>query len=220
MATGCAETNSEGTVATLRLKTKDEKYRPGVGIMLLNRFGEVFVARRIDLAEEAWQMPQGGIDDGEDPREAALRELKEEIGTNKADFIDESKGWLRYDFPEEIRQRSRNGRWRGQRQKWFVMRFRGEDADIDLATEHREFVAWKWIDVRELPSLVVSFKRQVYVDILGEFAELTRTPEERISALLREPLVQLVMAADSVDENELFELLRRASMDLRRRHSS
>ena len=79
-------------MATLRLKTKDEKYRPGVGIMLLNRFGEVFVARRIDLAEEAWQMPQGGIDDGEDPREAALRELKEEIGTGKADFIDESKG--------------------------------------------------------------------------------------------------------------------------------
>lgn len=207
-------------MATLRLKTEDEKYRPGVGIMLLNRFGEVFVARRIDLADEAWQMPQGGIDDGEDPREAALRELKEEIGTDKADFIDESKGWLRYDFPEEIRQRSRNGRWLGQRQKWFVMRFKGEDADIDLRTEHPEFVAWKWIDVRELPSLVVSFKRQVYVDVLGEFAELTRTPEERISELLREPLVQLAMAADSVDERELFELLRRASMDLRRRHSS
>lgn len=207
-------------MATLRLKTKDEKYRPGVGIMLLNQFGEVFVARRIDLAEEAWQMPQGGIDDGEDPREAALRELKEEIGTDKAEFIDESKGWLRYDFPEEIRQRSRNGRWLGQRQKWFVMRFKGEDTDIDLRTEHPEFMAWKWIDVRELPSLVVSFKRQVYVDVLGEFAELTRTPEERISELLREPLVQLAMAADSVDERELFELLRRASMDLRRRHSS
>jgi putative (di)nucleoside polyphosphate hydrolase len=207
-------------VATLRLKTKDEKYRRGVGIMLLNRFGEVFVAQRIDLPEEAWQMPQGGIDDSEDPREAALRELKEEIGTNKADFIDESKGWFHYDFPEEIRQRSRNGQWLGQRQKWFVMRFKGEDADIDLNTEHPEFVAWKWINVRELPGLVVSFKRQVYVDVLGEFAELTRSLEERIFELVREPLVQLAMAADSVDENELFELLRRASMDLRQRNSS
>jgi putative (di)nucleoside polyphosphate hydrolase len=205
-------------VATLRLKAKDEKYRPGVGIMLLNGIGEVFVARRIDLAEEAWQMPQGGTDDGEDPRQAALRELKEEIGTDKAEFIDESKGWLCYDFPEEIRQQSRNGLWLGQRQKWFVMRFKGEDADINLDTEHPEFISWKWIDVRGLPGLVVSFKRQVYIDILAEFAELTRSAEDRISELLREPIVQLAMAADSVDEKELFELLRRASMDLRRRH--
>ena len=207
-------------MATSRLKTKDEKYRPGVGIMLLNRAGEVFVARRIDLVEEAWQMPQGGIDDGEDPRQAALRELKEEIGTNKAEFIDESKGWLCYDFPEEIRQQSRNGQWLGQCQKWFVMRFEGQDGDIDLNTEHPEFVSWKWIDVRALPGLVVSFKRQVYVDILAEFAELTRSSEDRISELLREPIVQLAMAADSVDEKELFELLRRASRDLRRRQLS
>lgn len=207
-------------MAALRVRTRSEKYRPGVGVMLLNEIGEVFVARRIDLAEEAWQMPQGGIDAGENPRQAAIRELKEEIGTDKADFVDESDGWLRYDFPEDIRRRSRDGRWLGQRQKWFVMRFRGEDRDIDLNTTHPEFVAWKWVTVQELPALVVSFKRQVYLDLLAEFGELTLRAEGRISALLQEPIIKLAMAADSVDERELLELLRRTSADLRRRHSS
>ncbi len=204
-------------MATLTLSKKDENYRAGVGIMLLNHTGDVFVARRIDLADEAWQMPQGGIDEGENPRQAALRELKEEIGTDKAEILDESKVWLRYDFPEEIRRRARNGRWVGQRQKWFVMRFTGEDSDIDLKTEHPEFMAWKWVAVRDLPSLVVSFKRQVYVDLLAEFVEMTRSLEERLSELLQEPIVQLAMAADSVDEKELFELLCRASANLRGR---
>jgi putative (di)nucleoside polyphosphate hydrolase len=204
-------------VATLTLRKKDEDYRAGVGIMLLNRLGEVFVARRIDLAHEAWQMPQGGIDEGEDPRQAALRELREEIGTDKAEIVDESKVWLRYEFPKDIRQGVRNGRWRGQRQKWFVMRFAGEDSDIDLKTEHPEFAAWKWVPVQDLPALVVSFKRQVYVDLLAEFGEMARSLEERLSDLLKEPLVQLAMAADSVDEKELFELLRKASANLRSR---
>jgi putative (di)nucleoside polyphosphate hydrolase len=116
-------------------------YRRGVGIMLLNDRNEVFVGRRAD-AKEAWQMPQGGIDGHEDPRNAAFRELKEEIGTDKAEVVAESKVWLRYDLPPEFRRRWSN-RWRGQQQKWFVMRFLGVDADIDVATEHPEFSAWR-----------------------------------------------------------------------------
>jgi 8-oxo-dGTP pyrophosphatase MutT (NUDIX family) len=145
------------------------EYRRGVGIMLLNNRNEVFVGRRTD-ANEAWQMPQGGIDEHEDPRNAALRELKEEIGTDKAEVIAESKGWLRYDLPLEFRKRWDN-RWRGQQQKWFVMRFLGMDADINVATEHPEFTAWRWVPIERLPELVVTFKRQLYVDLLRELAQ-------------------------------------------------
>ena len=145
------------------------EYRRGVGIMLLNDRNEVFVGRRLD-AKEAWQMPQGGIDEDEDPRSAAYRELREEIGTDKAEIIAESKVWLRYDLPPEFRKRW-DKRWRGQQQKWFVMRFSGVDADIDVATEHPEFSAWKWVPIERLPELVVSFKRQLYVDLLRELAK-------------------------------------------------
>ena len=145
------------------------EYRRGVGIMLLNARSEVFVGRRTD-AKEAWQMPQGGIAEHEDPRNAAFRELKEEIGTDKAEVIAESKVWLRYDLPPEFRKRWAN-RWRGQQQKWFVMRFLGVDADIDVATEHPEFSAWRWVPIERLPELVISFKRQLYVDLLRELAQ-------------------------------------------------
>jgi 8-oxo-dGTP pyrophosphatase MutT (NUDIX family) len=144
-------------------------YRRGVGIMLLNNQNEVLVGRRAD-AKGAWQMPKGGIDENEDPRNAAFRELREEIGTDKAEVIAESKAWLRYDLPPELRKRWDN-RWHGQQQKWFVMRFLGVDADIDVATEHPEFSAWKWVPVERLPELIVSFKRQLYVDLLRELAE-------------------------------------------------
>ena len=145
-------------------------YRPAVGIMLLNRRRQVFVARRTDMrAMPAWQMPQGGIDPGETPLEAALRELEEEIGTAKAEFLAESRAWLSYDLPAELACKVWGGRYRGQRQKWFVMRFIGSDADIDLATEHPEFDAWRWAAPEELPQLIVSFKRQLYIDILTEF---------------------------------------------------
>jgi 8-oxo-dGTP pyrophosphatase MutT (NUDIX family) len=144
-------------------------YRRGVGIMLLNNRNEVLVGRRAD-AKDAWQMPQGGLDENEDPRDAAFRELREEIGTDKAEIIAESKAWLRYDLPPELRKRWDN-RWRGQQQKWFVMRFLGVDADIDVATEQPEFSGWKWIPVERLPELIVSFKRQLYVDLLRELAE-------------------------------------------------
>lgn len=144
-------------------------YRRGVGIMLLNNRNEVLVGRRAD-ATDAWQMPQGGIDEDENPRDAAFRELREEISTDKAEIIAETKTWLRYDLPPELRKRW-NNRWRGQQQKWFVMRFVGVDADIDVATEHAEFSAWKWVPVDRLPELIVSFKRQLYVDLLREFAQ-------------------------------------------------
>ena len=147
-------------------------YRPAVGIMLLNRQGEVFVARRIDLPMmSAWQMPQGGIDPGETPRQAALRELKEEIGTDKAEIFVESRGWLEYDLPADVAGGIWGGRYRGQRQKWFAMRFTGSDGDINLATEHPEFDAWQWVAPERLPELIVPFKRQLYIDILAEFHE-------------------------------------------------
>jgi putative (di)nucleoside polyphosphate hydrolase len=111
-------------------------YRPAVGIMLLNPAGLAFIGRRIDMPAglAAWQMPQGGIDPGEPPRQAAFRELKEEIGTDKAEILAETRGWLHYDLPSDIASRMWSGRWRGQRQKWFLMRFTGEDADINPAT--------------------------------------------------------------------------------------
>jgi 8-oxo-dGTP pyrophosphatase MutT (NUDIX family) len=153
-----------------RATEMSDGYRRGVGIMLLNRDHEVFVGQRLETQGEAWQMPQGGIDEDEEPREAAFRELREEIGTDKAEIVAESKAWLRYDLPPQLRKRW-NDRWQGQQQKWFVMQFRGTDADINIATEHPEFSAWKWIAVEHLPNLVISFKRQIYLDVLREFQE-------------------------------------------------
>ena len=144
-------------------------YRPGVGIMLLDAGRRVFVGRRIDMAGENWQMPQGGIDRGESPRQAALRELKEEIGTDKAEFLAESAHWLRYEVPQGIAGRLWGGRYRGQMQKWFAMRFTGSDADINVATAHPEFDAWRWVAARDLPQLIIPFKRQLYLDVLAEF---------------------------------------------------
>lgn len=145
-------------------------YRRGVGIMLLNDRNEVFVGQRVDAEGEAWQMPQGGIDEDEEPRHAAFRELKEEIGTDKADIIAESKVWLRYDLPPDLWKRW-NDRWRGQQQKWFVMRFQGVCSDINITTEHPEFSAWKWVPIEQLADLIVSFKRQLYLDLLRELRE-------------------------------------------------
>jgi len=155
-------------------KTEESAYRPAVGIMLLNRANLVFVARRLDLIADAWQMPQGGNDEGEVPRDAALRELKEEIGTDKATIIGESSGWLHYDLPAELAGQLWGGRYRGQRQKWFALRFTGSDGDIDLATAHPEFSEWKWAPAESLPQLIVPFKRQLYLDVLAEFAPLLK----------------------------------------------
>lgn len=150
----------------------DLPYRDGVGIMLLNADNLVFVAKRIDMTSEAWQMPQGGIDAGETPVEAALRELCEETGTDKADIISESKEWLTYDLPEHLIGKLWQGRYRGQRQKWFAMRFTGSDSDINIATEAPEFCEWKWVQMHTLPELIVPFKRKNYEALVEEFSVL------------------------------------------------
>lgn len=147
-------------------------YRPCVGIMLLNRENDVLVAQRLDMKSDAWQMPQGGIDRGETPLRAAWREMGEEIGTDRATLLAESARWLRYDLPDELARTLWGGRFCGQKQKWFAFRFEGEDSDIDIATRRPEFSAWKWVPMVELPAIVVPFKRQLYYDIVAEFAYL------------------------------------------------
>ena len=155
-------------------RVDDSAYRPGIGVLLLNDRGEIFVGRRNDVAEDAWQMPQGGIDDGESPRDAALRELKEEIGTDHVEVLAESPRWLYYDVPEEFCVKAWAGRWKGQRHKWFVMLFKGQDAEINVATAHAEFNAWRWASVHELSAIAVSFKRRLYDALLGEFPGIFR----------------------------------------------
>jgi putative (di)nucleoside polyphosphate hydrolase len=142
--------------------------------MLLSRGGLAFVGHRIRMPAglAKWQMPQGGIDIGETPHQAALRELREEIGTNRVDILAESRGWSHHDVPDEIAQGMMDGRYRGNRQKWFVFRFTGTDADINLATEHPEFDAWQWINPEQLPELIVPFMRRLYLGVLEEFRTL------------------------------------------------
>ena len=152
-----------------RHATVPRLYRPNVGIMLINPARRVFVGQRTDMPSDAWQMPQGGIDKGEEPRRAALRELREETGTDKAEILAESADWLTYDLPEELRRRLWRGRWRGQAQKWFAMRFTGIDADIDIATEHPEFSRWMWAPFDELVDRIVPFKRDIYRAVIDEF---------------------------------------------------
>ena len=149
-------------------------YRPCVGMMILNATNHVFVARRIDTLVEAWQMPQGGIDDGEDPKSAVLREMEEEIGTNKAEILGESREWLSYDLPEHLVPQLWGGKYRGQKQKWFALRFTGTDNDINIATKHPEFSQWKWVKPAYVPDLIVPFKRELYTKIVEEFEVFLR----------------------------------------------
>lgn len=145
-------------------------YRPCVGVMLFNRQGLVFAGRRGDVGVEAWQMPQGGIDAGETPRDAALRELAEEAGTDKVEIVARSEGWLTYEFPGELRHRAWGGRYAGQAQLWFLMRFTGDDSDIDIAASRpAEFEAWRWMRLDALVRGIVAFKRPVYDRVAAEF---------------------------------------------------
>lgn len=144
-------------------------YRPNVGIMLLNKEGKVFVAQRIDTPGSAWQMPQGGIDDGEDYQIAALRELEEETSIAHVEILKESDSWYFYDLPPELQGKIWGGNYLGQRQKWFLMRYLGEDSDIDLETSHPEFSSWKWVDPSVLADLAVPFKVGIYQTLVKDF---------------------------------------------------
>ena len=148
-------------------------YRRGVGVMLLNRHGQVWVGRRIDNRDYAWQMPQGGIDEGEEPWATALRELEEETGIppHLVERIADCPERLKYDLPEELRGRLWRGQWKGQMQDWYLARFLGEDGDVNIATAHPEFSDWQWVDAQRLPDLIVPFKRDLYRRLLSEFAD-------------------------------------------------
>jgi len=164
---------------------EDLPYRPCVGIVVFNREGRVFIGRRaaggdehVDLTH-AWQMPQGGIDEGEEPWPAALRELYEETNIRSVEKLGEIVDWLAYDIPREIVGRAWSGRYRGQKQKWFAARFTGQDGEIDIAHPaggHKaEFIAWRWEPIANVPALVVPFKRDVYAKVAAEFARFART---------------------------------------------
>lgn len=151
-------------------------YRKGVGVMLLNTQGLVFVARRIDRMSEAWQLPQGGIDAGEDPERAAFRELEEETGVRakQVQLLARSRGWLHYDLPAELVPLLWKGQFRGQEQVWFAMRLLTDDSAINIATEHPEFSEWKWVRLAEITEIIVPFKRALYARLVNEFGHLAR----------------------------------------------
>ena len=155
-------------------KGKDLPYRPCVGVVLVNREGLVFGGQRIDggrVNSPAWQMPQGGIDEGEKPKDAALRELWEETGVT-ADLVEriaKTEDWLTYDLPDELIGKVWGGKYRGQRQKWFLLRYLGQDDQIRIATEHPEFSAWCWIRADEMVASIVPFKREVYEKVVAAF---------------------------------------------------
>lgn len=150
------------------------RYRLGVGMVLLNPNNQVFVAQRIDNPGPAWQMPQGGIDEGEDPLAAVYRELEEEtsIAPSAVELVASSQDWLSYDFPEDLAAKLWGGAFKGQKQMWYLGRFSGREQDINLETDHPEFSAWKWVPFGDVPGLIVPFKRPLYELIVAEFAPL------------------------------------------------
>jgi putative (di)nucleoside polyphosphate hydrolase len=166
------------------MKFEDLPYRPGVGVMLFNRDGLVFIGRRLEGPEHvdlthSWQMPQGGIDPGEEPWPAAVRELQEETNIRSVERIGEIAEWLEYDIPRQIVGQAWQGKYRGQTQKWFAMRFTGPESEIDVAhpdgAAEAEFGAWRWEPVQNIPELVVPFKRPVYDRVVHEFGHLAKS---------------------------------------------
>jgi putative (di)nucleoside polyphosphate hydrolase len=154
-------------------------YRANVGLMLIGPQRRIFVGRRLNQPD-AWQMPQGGVDKGETPVEAACRELREEVGTAKALLLRETRDWVTYDVPAELRPPYWKGRWRGQAQKWFALAFTGTDSSIDLAAHEQEFDDWRWAPVGELLDVIVAWKRPVYEIVLKEFSDLLLPDRERL----------------------------------------
>ena len=150
---------------------QDLPYRPCVGIVLINAAGQIFTGQRLDSTAAAWQMPQGGIDDGEKPRAAALRELWEETGVtgDLVKLVDKTAGWVTYDLPPELLGKVWGGKYRGQRQKWFLYRFTGTDDQVNIATTHPEFGHWRWIGADEMVAAIVPFKRAVYTEVVAAF---------------------------------------------------
>jgi putative (di)nucleoside polyphosphate hydrolase len=146
-------------------------YRPCVGVVLINSAGLIFAGQRLDSDSPAWQMPQGGIDDGEKPRAAALRELWEETGVTAdlVEFVAKTPDWVTYDLPPELLGRVWGGKYRGQRQKWFLFRFLGRDDQVRIDSDHPEFSRWRWIGADEMLAAIVPFKREVYGQVIGAF---------------------------------------------------
>lgn len=153
---------------------EERPYRQGVGMLVLNRQGLAFAGLRVDQTAEAWQLPQGGIDPGEAPRDTAVRELAEETGIETAEIVAESRGWLTYDLPREIADKVWQGRYRGQTLKFFAFRFLGDDGEVRLDAHEREFAEWRWVPVPDLPALIVPFKRTLYEQVVAEFGHLAR----------------------------------------------
>jgi putative (di)nucleoside polyphosphate hydrolase len=155
-------------------------YRPCVGVMLFNRDRQVWVGRRFEKQNDDgvgkwWQMPQGGIDKGEEPAKAAIRELAEETAVTSAEIISESPNWYKYDLPSHLIGKSWNGKYRGQTQKWFAMQFLGQDSEINLKPpgHKQEFGEWRWVKMDEMLDLIIPFKRAVYVEVIAAFSHLT-----------------------------------------------
>eukprot|EP00878_Enallax_costatus_P010073 GHUV01010514.1.p1 GENE.GHUV01010514.1~~GHUV01010514.1.p1 ORF type:complete len:223 (+),score=45.19 GHUV01010514.1:161-829(+) len=149
-------------------------YRPNVGVCVVNTEGLVFAARRCKDPTPTWQMPQGGIDEGETPLQAALRELTEETSIHSIELLAEAPDWLHYDFPPEVRQRL-HGTWeryKGQAQRWFLFKFTGDDSEVNLDTAHKEFSEWRWMPLKELPDVVIPFKRKIYKAVAAHFSPL------------------------------------------------
>jgi putative (di)nucleoside polyphosphate hydrolase len=163
------------TMDKFHINPDNIEYRKGVGLMILNSDRKVWVGQRYDkgkiIGPHTWQMPQGGMESSETPWQAALREMKEEIGTVNVKLIAESTQWISYDFPQELHTTLWGGRFFGQTQKWFLLEFLGQDSEINIATRHPEFTSWRWIEPKELPELIVPFKRDLYLKILEEFKE-------------------------------------------------
>ena len=151
------------------MKINPKDYRPNVGMMILNHHKEIFVGKRIDHPSEFWQMPQGGIDSKEKSEVAALREMEEEIGTKNVEYLDEINSWLNYDIPLNLSEKLWNGKYRGQTQKWLAYRFLGKNDEINIKTKNPEFIDWKWESHKNLPSLAVPFKRDIYLKVIAGF---------------------------------------------------